>query len=155
MPKPRFTVGLDIKDMFFDRQRVLDVVRADNRRKLARAGGYLRKGARWKLGNAVGRKVRPAPAGKPPRVRSRNARANLKYILFGLNTDWESVVIGPVGLADKKLRGSSAQTVPELMEHGGTARVNGQRARYDQHPFMGPTLNEAVANGKIADFWGM
>lgn len=153
MPKPSFTVGLDIKDMFFDRQRVLDVVRADNRKKLSKAGAYIRTRARSKLGRPVSRKVRPASPGSPPRVRSRNARANLKFILFGLNSDWESVVIGPVGLADKKLRGSSAQTVPELMEYGGTARADGERHRYAKHPFMGPTVEEEVKAGKIGDFW--
>lgn len=153
MSKPSFTVGLDIKDMFFDRQRVLDTVRAENRKKLSNAGAFIRRRARSKLGRPVSRRVRPAAPGRPPRVRSRNARANLKYILFGLNTDWESVVIGPVGLPDKKLRGSSAQTVPELMEYGGTARAGGERQRYAKHPFMGPTLEEEVKAGKIGDFW--
>lgn len=153
MPKPSFTVGLDIRDMFFDRQRVLDVVRAENRRKLSKAGAFIRQRARSKLGRPVSRRVKPAAPGRPPRVRSRNARANLRYILFGLNTDWESVVIGPVGLPDKRLRGSSASTVPELMEYGGTARVDGERHRYAKHPFMGPTVEEEVKAGKIGDFW--
>jgi len=153
MPKPSFTVGLDIKDMFFDRQRILDRVHSENIRRLSKAGAFIKQRARSKLGKPVSRKVRPAAPGRPPRVRSRNARANLKFILFGLGHDWESVVVGPVGLSDKKLRGSSAQTVPELMEYGGTARANGERHRYAKHPFMGPTVEEEVKAGKIGDFW--
>lgn len=146
---PSFNVSLDIKDMFFDRQKVLVAVSKENAKKLSKAGAFIRQRAKTKLR----RRKNAAAAGQPPSVHSRDRRANLKFILFGLNADWESVVIGPVGLQTKRLRDASAQTVPELMEFGGTARVKDKRVRYSAHPFMGPSLEEEAKAGTIGDLW--
>lgn len=144
---PSFNVTLDIKDMFFDRQHVLDAVGKENAKKLSKAGAFIRQRAKTKLR----RRKKPSAAGQPPSVHSRDRRATLKNILFGLNADWESVVIGPVGLTEKRLSSASVQTVPELMEYGGTSRVKEKRVRYPTHPFMGPSLEEEAKAGTIGN----
>lgn len=144
-----FNVSLEIKDMFFDRQRVLLAVKADNAKKLSKAGAFIKTRAR----SSLRRRKKSAAAGQPPFVHSNDRRANLKFILFGLNKDWESVAIGPVGLSTHRLRGSSAATVPELMERGGTAKNNGKRQRYAKHPFMGPALETEAKAGTLATLW--
>lgn len=161
-----FYVTADIKQMFFDRQKVLSQVRAENRKRLARAGAFVRRRARTDVllrsrGGKPGRDSRgkftkakgSAKPGQPPVVHSKSGNASLRYILFGIDSNWESVVIGPVALPEKRLRGSSAQTVPQLMEFGGTNKVNGERKRYAKHPFMGPSLDEEVRRGTISDLW--
>src|SRR5574343_208374 len=125
------SVSLEIKDMFFDRQKVIDEVSAENRRKLSKAGAFVRTRARSKLRR---RKKASAP-GQPPSVHSRDSRATLKFILFGLSEDKQSVVIGPVGLPSMRLRDSSASTIPELMEQGGTSVVDDKRAKYPTRAF--------------------
>lgn len=149
MPSARFGVDLTIKKFFFDRQKILDQQDAQKKRRLSKAGAFIRTRARSKLR----RRKKSAAAGQPPSVHSRNNRLTLKFILFGLGEDDNSVLIGPVALAQSKLRNSSAQTVPELMEFGGTNAVGGKRARYSQHPFMGPTVEEEAKAGTIGDFW--
>lgn len=142
-------VQLSIVDSFFDRQKVLDQVGRENARKLSKAGAFIKTRSRSKLR----RRKKTAQAGQPPSVHSRDRVASLKYILFGLNHDAESVVIVPVGLPSRRLRGSSANTVPELMEFGGTAVVSAERKRFSKHPFMGPSLEEEAKAGTIADLW--
>lgn len=146
---PDVNVRMDIVDMFFDRQKVLDAVGKENARKLSKAGAFIRQRAKTSLR----RRKRPAAAGEPPSVHSRSSRTTLRNILFGLNPDWESVVIGPVGIGAKRLRGSSAATVPELMEFGGMATLEKERARYSKHPFMKPALDKEIASGSIAGMW--
>lgn len=146
---PKFGVDMSIKDAFFDRQKVLDVQRRENLKRLAKAGAFIRTRARSKLR----RRKKPAKPGQAPSVHSRDARATLKFILFGLGDDDNSVLIGPVALSGSRLKASSAETVPELMEHGGTSEVDGKRARYAKHAFMGPTIEEEANSGKLGDFW--
>lgn len=161
-----FRVTLDVKDMFFDRARVLEQIGRENAKRLSKAGAFIRQRAKSKLKrkgrgkqgrNKRGQftKGRSAAAGEPPAVHGSNSRSDLRFILFGLDRDWESVVIGPVGFPNKRLRGSSAETVPELMEFGGTALVGKKkkRARYAKHPFMGPSLREEVAAGTIPNLF--
>lgn len=145
----KFGVELTIKDAFFDRQKVLDSERRDNLRRLSKAGAFLRTRARSKLR----RRKKPAKPGQAPSVYSRDPRATLKFILFGLGEDDNSVLIGPVVLSGARLKSSSAETVPELMERGGTSEVDGQRARYAKHAFMGPTLDEEAKAGTLGEFW--
>lgn len=146
---PKFGVDISIKDAFFDRQKVLDSQRRANLKRLSKAGAFIRTRSRSKLR----RRKRPARPGQAPSVHSRDSRATLKNILFGLGEDDNSVLIGPVVLPSARLKSSSAETVPELMEQGGTSEVSGKRARYAKHAFMGPTLEEEVKAGSLGDFW--
>lgn len=141
------TVSASIKDSFFDRERVIEQIGRENAKRLGRAGAFIRRTARSSLRRRKG----SSTPGNPPSVHSRDRSATLKNILFGL--DGESVLIGPVGLSSRRLRNSSAQTVPELIEKGGTAMVKGKRGRYSAFPFMEPALNKEVEAGNVANLW--
>lgn len=110
-------VEKSIKDRFFDRAHVQNMVHRKNLKVLSKAGAYVRTRSRTKLRRRKG----VSPAGTPPSVHSQDTFATLKNILFGLHRDYESVVIGPRFV--RKLKRSSRSTVPELMEHGGTSLV--------------------------------
>lgn len=108
-------VEKSIKDRFFDRAAVQNMVHRKNLKVLSKAGAFVRRRARTKLRRRKG----VSPAGAPPSVHSQDSFATLKNILFGLHQDNESVVIGPRFV--RRLKRSSRSTVPELMEYGGTS----------------------------------
>ncbi len=154
------SVSLDVKDMFFDRARVLEQIGRENAKRLSRAGAFIRQTAQRdvlkRASSGRGKKKKRSPSakpGQPPLVHSRDSRASLRFILFSLDRDWESVVIGPVGLPSRRLRNSTAQTVPELMEFGGTAMVGRKRRHYAKHPFMSLALQMEVDKGTIGNLW--
>ena len=172
------TVDVKIKEAFFDRASVVSAITAHERKVLSRIGAFvrrraitdvLRRSSKGKRGRTRAATARP---GMPPLVHSRNRHASLRNIQFGLDPLALSVVIGPVGLPDKRLRGSTAQTVPELQEFSGSALVEEYRfpgsdvwnpghsrnadvikrkrpASYAAHPFMGPALDKEVAAGNV------
>jgi hypothetical protein len=110
-------VDKSIKDRFFDRARVQMMMDRKHLRVLGKVGSFIRTRAKTKLKRDKG-SSRP---GAPPFVHSRDPFESLKNILFGLHSDNKSVVIGPRFV--KTLKRSSRQTVPELMEYGGTSVV--------------------------------
>jgi hypothetical protein len=171
----------EVKDMFFDRAAVINAISAENRRKLSRVGAFVRQRARTDILRRPpkGRRhERPASQpGSPPFVHAPSgAFASLKNILFALNTDWESVIIGPRVVPSRKIRGSQP-TVPALLEHGGsqtitetfingqwipgframgkaeTARTRRRTAKYAARPFMAPALTRTIGEGAIPDIW--
>lgn len=186
-----FVADYSMKNYFFDRPRVVAAVVAAERRVLSRQGAFLRRRVRTDILRRTAREKK-APergrdgrfkkakhvsrAGQPPLVRSRDPVANLRNILFVYVPSRHSVLTGPVGL-NKRLRGSSAQTVPELLEKGGTASVfqwawrgsnvwnigrapagvladeRQVRGRYSPHPFMEAGLQKEVAAGNIIGPW--
>lgn len=187
----QFNVSLDIKDRFFDRARVVKWMEQHDKRALARSGAFIRRRAVTDVlrrtipasqRRRAGRNARSgqydrirqsATAGNPPVVHSRNKYANLRNILFGLDMVRQSVQIGPIGIASLRLKGGSRETVPELMEFGGTAVVHEYRftptgewqlgevksapfrrsrsTTYAPHPFMSVALEREVAAGTVLD----
>ena len=169
-------VTAEIKDSFFDRQRVIESVGRANAKKLGRMGAFVQRRAQTNIlrrDTSKKRSFRRRP-GKPPRVRSRSKYASLRNIQFGLSNDQNAVAIGPLFVPSLRPKGSSAQTTPELLTKGGTARVpmhseNGAdwvlgpapqaahhreiTARYDEHPFMGPALDKEIAAGTVTNVW--
>lgn len=107
-----------ITDWFIDRANVLEKVGKARQKALMTAGAYIRRAARDRLK----RSKKSAPPGESPRRHSPDP--NLATILFALDPSTDSMVIGPVKLnAKKPLRNSSAETLPQLLEHGGTAEI--------------------------------
>lgn len=153
-----FTVHASAKDFFFDRQKVIDAMTAENRKRLSKAGAYIRKRARTDI---LRRRKQPSRPGQPPSVHSRDSFATLKNILFYANQDWESVIIGPRAIPSLRLKRSNRTTVPELMEKGGWSvnerRIRGRTVsnvgRYQARPFMGPALDKEVRAGTIGNLW--
>lgn len=181
-----------MKELFFDSPRVLAATTAAERKVMSRQGAFIRRRVKTDIlrrteskgrrlverglnGRFVRGRQRVARPGQPPIVRSRDKTATLKNILFAYHPAEHTVVVGPVGL-NKSLKGSSARTVPELLEKGGTATVaqwaptgtniwnfGGYRGpgtkqrtvsgRYSAHPFMGPGLEKEIAAGTIIGPW--
>ena len=165
------TVSFQMKDLFFDRQSVIDRVKKANRRALSKVGAFIRRRAR----SSLRRRKKPSAAGSPPSVHSRDAVATLKNILFAYEPQSESVVIGPVRLNQRILLGPElgSGTVPQVHEFGAAVKIrevkvgrkwlSGRRrvrpgqpvrvrsAKYSPRPFMGPAL-EAEAD-HIPDAW--
>lgn len=175
---PIITFEANIKDRFFDREKVVQQIGRANVRKLSKIGAFVRRRARTSLRRGPRRRIKgrtvPSAPGSPPRVWSRDSFATLKNILFGLSRDGNAVLIGPRKVPSSKLSGSSAQTVPELLEHGGSAQVavdadtgdalgftpkqaiRGvvmRKALYQPRPFMGPALRAEISAGTIRDVW--
>jgi hypothetical protein len=150
------TVGFQSKQMFFDRQAVIDAVGKANARNLSRAGSFIRRGAR----SSLRRRKRASTPGSPPSVHSRDPVASLKNIWFVFDPQSRSVIVGPVKLnGPVRLSGSNRTTVPALQELGGVAVVtDGPRRRrrerlatYPKRPFMGPAMQRELP--KFTGLW--
>ncbi len=121
---------VDIKfSQFFDRPAVIHRLNAAKRQVLSKAGAFVRTAAR--------RSIRPrkktAKAGSPPSSHTGLLR---RLIFFGYDGDRETVVIGP------KLFRKKDPTIPQLLEHGGTATHwrSGKSLTYDAFPYMRPAM---------------
>jgi hypothetical protein len=185
------TVTYKMTELFFDRPSIIAAINEGERKALGKIGAYVRqraktdvlrrvayKGARASVRRIKGGKAKKTQQtsrpGSPPIVHSRDKVRTLKNILFAFNPETHSVVIGPVALNKSTLVGSSARTVMELLEKGGSADVpqwkpdgsnvwslgNVRRAgvanrmtrgQYAARPFMGPALEREVKAGTIAD----
>lgn len=119
-----FTVDYSIKDWFFDRAEVQKRIDRGTLRALSKIGAFVRTRART---DVLKRRKATSKPGQPPSVHSSDSKASLKNILFGLNPDGQSVVIGPIKLNGANSKGHapirSLYNVPELLEHGGSGRV--------------------------------
>lgn len=179
---PEFNIHASAKDLFFDRARVINAISAENHKRLAKAGAFIRRRARTAI---LRRRKRTSRPGEPPSVYSRDTFATLRNILFFLSKDWESVVVGPRVVPSRRLRRSNRRTVPELLEKGGVSMVTktlvsgggksglpeawvyGDRrsgklkgaetmqymAQYEPRPFMGPALEAEIKAGTIGNLW--
>lgn len=153
-----FNVHASAKDFFFDRQKVINAISAENRKRLSKVGAYIRTRAQKDI---LRRRKRVSSPGQPPSVHSRDSFATLKNILFFLSADWETVVIGPRVVPSLRLKRSNRQTVPELMEKGGWSviergprgRKTSYTGRYKPRPFMGPALDAEIRAGTIGNLW--
>ena len=150
------TVGFQSKQMFFDRQAVIDAVGKASARNLSKAGAFVRRGAR----SSLRRRKRVSLPGTPPSVHSRDPVASLKNIWFVFDPSSRSVVVGPVKLnGPVRLRGSNRSTIPALQELGGVAVVSeGPKRRgrqrlatYPKRPFMGPAMQRELP--KFTGLW--
>ena len=150
------TVSFQSKQMFFDRQAVIDAVGKANARNLSKAGAFVRRAAR----SSLRRRKRVSLPGTPPSVHSRDPVASLKNIWFVFDPVSRSVVVGPLKLnGPVRLRGSNRTTVPALHELGGVAVIReGPRRRrrerlatYPKRPFMGSAMHRELP--KFPGLW--
>lgn len=168
-----FGVTYKITRSFFDRASVQKKVGRARAKVLSKFGAFVRTNARRKQLRT--RKGTSKPY-NPPNVHSRNKVDNLKNILFGLDSDGETVVIGPVRLNQKQYMYGvpTTGTVPQVMEFGGTVglreklvgsqwRPKGRRkprpdqptrvrkVKYLPRPFMTPAFKEEMP--KFPPIW--
>jgi len=126
MARSDFGLTMDVKDFFFDRQKVAQRAEKGMIRGLSKVGAFVRRRARSKLR----KRKRVSQPGESPSVHSDDSVATLRNILFALDANSLSVVIGPVRLNQVNqliLSGETGfalqGTVPQLMEFGGESRV--------------------------------
>lgn len=138
------------KAMFFDRKAVERIVGKKTAKALSKAGAFVRTRAR----SSLRRRKATSAAGTPPSVHSSDSVATLKNILFALNPNNLSVVVGPV----KINRRSSVPALHEfggsqrITERGGRGRSRVRQANYAPRPFMAPAL--AAEAPKFPALWG-
>jgi len=173
-------IALDFKAAkanFLDSPAVLARVEKNERRTLARSGGFIRTTAR----RSIRRRKRVSQPGEPPSAHAASGDfASLKTIFFAFDFRTRSVVIGPVGLnIHHYYQGKlSKGTVPEVLEKGGTIGIREKRmkatryreagrwrtgrrkprpweetrvrlATYAPRPFMAPALQVAIDRGVL------
>lgn len=137
-------------DSFFDRKRVMRSVDKERRKRLSKAGAFVRRGARSKIKKPGVRRVRRrgsgfdptiSKPGRPPRTHVKGKRS-IRLILFAWNAASESVIVGPVRFSNKL-----GVNVPRVLEKGGRSRFQQKSGDIAQsfvqpRPVMGPTLEE-------------
>jgi hypothetical protein len=167
----RFDVTMQMTEFFFDRQAVIDRLRAANRKALSKAGAFIRRRAR----SSLRRRKNPSPPGSPPSVHTSDRVATLKNILFVYEPNSQSLVVGPVKLNQRAVLGPELTdaTVPQIQEFGASVKVrevqrggkwrsgvrhvrSGEAVRtrivkYAPRPFMGPALEAEKDN--IPEAW--
>ena len=137
-------ITLKIKDLFFDRKRVVRAVDKAKRKVLSRIGAFIRTAARTSIRSRKG----TSKPGQPPYSHTGLLR---KWILFGSDPQADSVVIGPVGFKNSQ--------APHVLEFSGETkaprwwqkRLGKKRIRIRPHPFMGPALEKERA--KLPAMW--
>lgn len=187
-------VSAKMKRAFFDRAAVIQQVDKDTLRFLRNAGGYGRKVARSSMKRKGKARKQPknmngragqkwqqevteqpsSPPGTPPFVHSDDENRSLKKILFAFQSSNKGVVVGPVLLQTARQFAIGAQPVPELLEKGGSQKVQekmigGRRwvplrgryrpgqptrtrtAKYSARPFMAPAQQKTKA--KFPQLW--
>ena len=144
------SVDRDIKNFFFDRKPVLDMVGRKSAAYINRAAGFTRVTARRSM-RPAGKKGKSAAAGEPPRYHARNSAVSLRNIQYGYDPATKTAVIGAVKLASSTAQG---KTVPQTQEGGGVVKIsriakNGKRRqpqtiRVKPHPYMAPALEKTT-----------
>ncbi|MCA9251265.1 MAG: hypothetical protein KDA54_09025 [Phycisphaerales bacterium] len=138
-------IDMRIKQLFFDRAKVIRAVDKARRAVLSKAGAFIRTAARSSIRK---RKGASAP-GQPP---SSHTGLLKKFIYFGYEPDSDSVVIGPVKL-------NKPGAAPSVLEHGGKTLIQKRRrgrivrrqVSIKPRPYMGPALEKEQP--KLPKLW--
>src|SRR5687768_15962159 len=88
------TLDIKVKELFFDRPRVIQAIGRPKATFLSRGGARVHRVAK----NSIPRRKRVSLLAIPPSAHSRNPNAWLKRICFGFQESSESVIIGPVAV---------------------------------------------------------
>jgi len=129
-------------DGFINRKSVTDALDKKERRVLARAGGT----ARQIMRRGMRRSKKPGPVGGYPNAHSGELRDK---IFFNYNQSHGSVSVGPLRLATQpKWLPSGIETVPQLLNQGGTVRRLVHKKQrtfvYKPRPFVDLTIPAAA-----------
>lgn len=143
-------ITLRMVDAFFDRPRVMRSIDKERRKRLSKAGAFVRRGARSKIKRPGVRRVRAKRSGydptvsrpgKPPRTHTKS-RQSIRLILFAWDAASETVIVGPARFSTR-----SGVNVPRVLEHGGRSKFRTKAGDLvntfvQPRPFMEPTLRE-------------
>lgn len=119
-------IGLSIelaKASFFDRKRVKSKIDRTSEKSLRAIGALVRRVER----NSIRVKEGPSTPGQPPHAHGRDSLFRSK-IFFVYDSASKSVLIGPA-LINGSLKKPPSQTVPEVLEFGGTVEFFNTRFR--------------------------
>jgi hypothetical protein len=141
---------MNVKELFFDRAKVLAAVDDATRRQLIKAGSFVRRSAR----QSMRKRKKASEPGQPPRVDSGELK---KFLFFAYEPAKKTVVVGPVQLGKSiapsvlefggSYQNSQGKLIPEtplrLTKNGKVAlrRIKGQ-VKIEPRPFMGPALDK-------------
>jgi hypothetical protein len=127
--------GFAVKDMFFDRKKVMDAMDRQSHAALSKSGAFIKRRAQ----TSMRKRKRSARVGEPPSVHVGLLRKQL-FNYWDART--KSMVIGPIKITAK------GTDVPRKLETGGetTTVKKGQRVRVHvgKHPYMGPALQKEL-----------
>lgn len=177
MAEAAFDITYRATKLFLDRDAVQKAAGRRNARALAKAGAFVRRRAR----SSIRRRKKVSEPGGTPSAHSKSPVDSIKNILYVYDPASRTVVIGPVRLNQRNTVNGRRSTVPELLEIGGTARIEEERyqhdstaqwfrrdrrrspskhkiyrtrtAHYKPRPFMRPALAAEVAAGTIPQAW--
>lgn len=137
-------------DSFFDRKRVKNSIDRERRKRLSKAGSFVRRGARSKIRKPGVRRRRRKTSGYDPTVSKPggpprthvSGKRSIRLILFAWDAASETVIVGPV-----RFPNASGVNVPKILEHGGRTRYQQKsgdwaNAFVQPRPVMRPTLAE-------------
>lgn len=158
-----FGLSFRVIESFFDTARVKNAMDATTRKRLSKAGSFVRQAAR----SRIRRRKQIAAPGQSP---SSHEGGLKKGILFAYDARNQSVVVGPVR------HNAEGGRIPALLEFGGTItrefradlddkgpsrwraktrRSNVKRKQirftYDAFPYMGPALEQEAP--KFPELW--
>jgi hypothetical protein len=131
--------SVKLRELFFDRPKVMSAADRATRRVLSKHGSYTQKTAKRSIRKRKG----VSKPGTPPSSHSGELRSG---IFFVYEPTRSTVIVGPVGF-----KGSE---VPEALEKGGRVRIKTKRRRSDRRrtvravvkprPFMGPAHEKTL-----------
>jgi hypothetical protein len=155
-------LAINIKELFFDRDKVKSAVDKATRDNLSKGAAYIRRSARESIKDRASGRSAP---GQPPysHVGAKRRKFNrlrkaagldpvkggfqgVKHILFGFDPTARSVIIGPIS--------NRKGTVTHVLEFGGSESVKQFRKGRAEtktiyiapHPYMGPALRKEAFN---------
>lgn len=128
---------------FFDRPEVIRRLERKQLRVLSRTGGFARKTARRRMKEGgFGERQRFSKPGQSPRFHTRRLK---DLIFYALESNKDSVVIGPVSFQSQAALALGAKTGAQLLEEGGIIYFPRRKktGRIDARPYMAPTMQVA------------
>lgn len=168
----------DMKKAFFDRQKIIDSVDRATRKAMSKSLAFVRQTARR---DVLRRRKKTSQPGRAPSVHAPGGYATLRNILFAYDERTKSGIVGPVKLNQVNMTGMGSQTVPQILEFGGTVNIREEkwrgskgrmwfrtdnrrrvnpgksyrtrRASYRPRPFMSTALDTENQKGNISSPW--
>ncbi len=119
MMKPA-KVSIGLKDVRINHSRMQAAEARGKKRGTTKALAFIRRNSQWKV---LKRRKSASKPGNPPSIHARG-QISLKNIRFGYESVTESGVVGPIRLNHVPDSTNPGQTVPNVLEKGGTMMVD-------------------------------
>lgn len=179
MARMTFSVTMNMKQAFFDRQAVINAVDRVEHRAMSKGLAFIRTRARR---DVLRKRKKVSSPGSPPSVRTSHPVANLRNIWFAYDKRRSSGVVGPLKLNQVNMTARGNRPVPSILEFGGTVSIQEQQwkssrsdrwfrrdgrsrrnnsgmryrtraAQYKPRPFMSVAMEKEIAAGNVLSAW--